>query len=94
MAKVDAQGKSEKIGSITIEGTEHGLLLHAGLESLPGGYARAFHVHHSMAAVDPAHKKRENVCGGVSVAGTSILTEIRKHSGPVWGRAVWVILPA
>ena len=44
MAKVDAQGKSEKIGSITIEETEHGLLFTPDLESLPGGM-HGFHVH-------------------------------------------------
>lgn len=79
MAKVDAQGKSEKIGSITIEEIEHGLLFTPDLESLPGGM-HGFHVH-QHGSCDPAHKEGE-MSAAESAGGHFDPDESGKHLGP------------
>lgn len=79
MSKVDAQGKSEQIGTITIEETEHGLLFTPDLESLPGGM-HGFHVH-QHGSCDPAHKEGE-MSAAESAGGHFDPEETGKHLGP------------
>lgn len=79
MSKVDEQGKTQSIGQITIEETEHGLLFTPELKSLPGGM-HGFHVH-EHGSCDPAHKDGE-MTAAESAGGHFDPEGTGKHRGP------------
>ncbi len=80
MHKVSADGNEESIGSVSLEHTEHGLLLTPSLTDLePGVYG--FHVHQN-ASCEPAENDSGEMTAALSAGGHYDPEETDTHQGP------------
>lgn len=80
MHKVSAEGVEESIGTVSLEHTDHGLLLTPSLTDLePGVYG--FHVHQN-ASCDPAENDSGEMTAALSAGGHYDPEETGTHQGP------------
>ncbi|MCL5424295.1 MAG: superoxide dismutase [Cu-Zn] SodC [Gammaproteobacteria bacterium] len=80
MHKVSAEGIEESIGTVSLEHTEHGLLLTPSLTDLePGVYG--FHVHQN-ASCDPAEDDDGEMTAAQAAGGHYDPEETDTHQGP------------
>ncbi|WGI25976.1 superoxide dismutase [Cu-Zn] SodC [Halomonas alkaliantarctica] len=80
MHKVSAEGVKESIGTVSLEHTDHGLLLTPSLTDLePGVYG--FHVHQNDSC-DPAENDSGEMTAALSAGGHYDPEETGTHQGP------------
>jgi Cu-Zn family superoxide dismutase len=80
MHNVSAEGIGESIGTVSLEHTEHGLLLTPSLTGLePGVYG--FHVHQN-ASCEPAENDSGEMTAALSAGGHYDPEETGTHQGP------------
>lgn len=80
MHKVSTEGNEESIGTVSLEHTDHGLLLTPSLTGLePGVYG--FHVHQN-ASCDPAENDSGEMTAALSAGGHYDPEETGTHQGP------------
>ncbi|MCT8468763.1 superoxide dismutase family protein [Chromohalobacter canadensis] len=79
MHQVDAQGTSDSVGSVTLQDTDHGLLLTPDLSDLDPGM-HGFHVHMNPSC-QPSEQDGETVPGGAA-GGHYDPEDTGTHQGP------------
>lgn len=80
MHKVSTDGVEESIGSVSLEATDHGLLLTPSLSDLePGVYG--FHVHQN-ASCEPAENDEGEMTAAQAAGGHYAPEETGTHQGP------------
>lgn len=80
MHKVSADGVEASIGTVTIEHTEHGVLLTPSLTDLEPG-VHGFHVHQN-ASCEPAENDSGEMTAALSAGGHYDPEETGTHQGP------------